>query len=144
MTAVAIDERSAHETASLDRPSVNGPLPGPRSKELLERQEARETNARTYPRRLPIAIDRGEGSYVVDLDGNVFIDFLTGAGTMPLGHSHPELIAAVQAQLPRFQHGLDFPTEIRDEFASMHLARLPAELRSRVRWRYRCRLVSLP
>jgi diaminobutyrate-2-oxoglutarate transaminase len=133
MTAVALDARSADESANLDRPSVSGALPGPRSKELLERQEARETNARTYPRRLPIAIDRGEGSYVVDPDGNVFIDFLTGAGTLPLGHSHPELIAAVQAQLPRFQHGLDFPTEIRDEFASMQLARLPAELRSRAK-----------
>jgi diaminobutyrate-2-oxoglutarate transaminase len=133
MTVVAIDARSAQQSASIDRPSVNGPLPGPRSKELLDRQEARETNARTYPRRLPVAIDRGEGSYLVDLDGNVFIDFLTGAGTLPLGHSHPELIAAVQAQLPRFQHGLDFPTEIRDEFASMQLARLPAELRSRAK-----------
>jgi diaminobutyrate-2-oxoglutarate transaminase len=129
MTALATtqeDTRFAH-------PSVNGPLPGPRSRELLDRQEVRESNARTYPRRLPIAIDRGEGSYVVDLDGNVFIDFLTGAGTLPLGHSHPELIAAVQAQLPRFQHGLDFPTEIRDEFASMQLARVPAQLRSRAK-----------
>src|ERR1700730_4025583 len=97
MTVVAIDERST----TLDRPSVSGPLPGPLSRELLGRQAARESSARTYPRRLPVAIDRGEGSYVVDLDGNVYIDFLTGAGTLPLGHSHPELIAAVQAQLPR-------------------------------------------
>src|SRR3984893_13687097 len=109
-------------TEGLAHPSVSGPLPGPRSAELLDRQEARESNARTYPRRLPVAIDRGEGSYVVDLDGNVLIHSLTGAGTMPLGHSHPELVAAVQAQLPRFQHGLDFPTEIRDEFVSMQLA----------------------
>ena len=122
MTAVASSEQLA--------PLVSGSLPGPRSAALLERQEARESNARTYPRRLPIAIDRGEGSFVVDLDGNVFIDFLSGAGSMPLGHSHPELIAAIQAQLPRFQHGLDFPTEIRDEFATMQLALLPAALRS--------------
>jgi diaminobutyrate-2-oxoglutarate transaminase len=121
MTAVASSEQLA--------PAVSGPLPGPRSAVLLERQETRESSARTYPRRLPIAIDRGEGSYVVDLDGNVFIDFLSGAGSMPLGHSHPELIAAIQEQLPRFQHGLDFPTEIRDEFAAMQLALLPDGLR---------------
>ncbi len=123
MTAVA-------STEQLPRPSVSGALPGPRSAALLERQESRESNARTYPRRLPIAIDRGEGSYLVDLDGNVFIDFLSGAGSLPLGHSHPELIAAIQTQLPRFQHGLDFPTEIRDEFASRQLALLPDGLRS--------------
>lgn len=127
MTALASTELET----GLAGPSVSGPLPGPRSKVLLDRQEARESNARTYPRRLPIAIDRGEGSYVVDLDGNVFIDFLSGAGSLPLGHSHPELVAAVQAQLPRFQHGLDFPTEIRDEFASLQLALLPEELRAR-------------
>ncbi len=125
MTAVASTEQLA--------PSVSGPLPGPRSAALLERQETWESSARTYPRRLPIAIDRGEGSYVVDLDGNVFIDFLSGAGSLPLGHSHPELIAAIQAQLPRFQHGLDFPTEIRDEFASMQLALLPDDLRAKAK-----------
>lgn len=125
MTAVASTEQLA--------PSVSGPLPGPRSTALLERQETWESSARTYPRRLPIAIDRGEGSFVVDLDGNVFIDFLSGAGSLPLGHSHPELIAAIQAQLPRFQHGLDFPTEIRDEFASMQLALLPDDLRAKAK-----------
>jgi diaminobutyrate-2-oxoglutarate transaminase len=116
-----------------DGPAVNGPLPGPRSAELLARQDARESSARTYPRRLPIAIARGSGSYVQDLDGNVFIDFLNGAGSLPLGHSHPELLEAIESQLPLFQHGLDFPTEVRDEFASLHLSLLPEEMRSRTK-----------
>ena len=38
------------------RPHVSGPVPGPRSAELLARQEQRESNARTYPRHLPIAV----------------------------------------------------------------------------------------
>ncbi len=116
-----------------DRPSVHGALPGPRSAELLGRQDARESNARTYPRRLPIAIARGSGSYLQDLDGNVFIDFLNGAGSLPLGHSHPELLEAIERQLPLFQHGLDFPTEIRDEFASLQISLLPAEMRARTK-----------
>lgn len=88
---------------------------------------------RTYPRGLPIAIRRGVGSYVEDVDGNVFIDFLTGAGAMPLGHSHPELVEAVARQLPLLTHGLDFPTEIRDEFISAQLSMLPDGMRSRMR-----------
>jgi diaminobutyrate-2-oxoglutarate transaminase len=118
---------------AFDRPSVRGPLPGPRSAQLLARQESRESSARTYPRRLPLAIARASGSYVEDLDGNVFIDFLNGAGTMALGHSHPELLAAIEQQLPLFQHGLDFPTEIRDEFISLQLSLLPAEMQGRTK-----------
>jgi diaminobutyrate-2-oxoglutarate transaminase len=109
------------------------PLPGPRSAELLSRQEQRESSARTYPRRLPIAIDRGLGSYVEDVDGNVFIDFLNGAGALPLGHSHPELLDSVQEQLPRFIHGLDFPSELKDEFVTAQLEMLPAEMQGRTK-----------
>jgi diaminobutyrate-2-oxoglutarate transaminase len=114
-------------------PAVRTALPGPRSAALLDRQAARESNARTYPRRLPVAIARAEGCLVEDLDGNVFIDFLNGAGTLPLGHSHPGLIEAIEAQLPLLQHGLDFPTEVRDAFISAQLEMLPAPMRDRMR-----------
>jgi diaminobutyrate-2-oxoglutarate transaminase len=115
------------------RPSVDTAIPGPASARLLERQSQQESSVRTYPRGLPIAIRRGVGSYVEDLDGNVFIDFLTGAGAMPLGHSHPELVEAVAHQLPLLTHGLDFPTEIREEFISAQLSMLPEAMRSRMR-----------
>jgi diaminobutyrate-2-oxoglutarate transaminase len=117
----------------LDRPRVRGALPGPLSAQLLARQDARESSARTYPRSLPLAVARGAGSYVQDLDGNVFIDFLNGAGSLPLGHSHPELIEAIEEQLSVFQLGLDFPTEIRDEFVSTQLSLLPEEMRPRTK-----------
>jgi diaminobutyrate-2-oxoglutarate transaminase len=113
-----------------DRPEMHTDLPGPRSASLLRRQEERESSARTYPRRLPIAIARGSGSYVVDVDGNVFIDFLNGAGALPLGHSHPELVDAVREQLPLLTHGLDFPSELKDEFVSAQLSMLPEEMRA--------------
>lgn len=129
----SVRELDQVQTMLQQRPSVGTPVPGPLSRRLLERQEQRESSVRTYPRGLPIAIRRGLGSYVEDLDGNVFIDFLTGAGAMPLGHSHPELVEAVAAQLPLLTHGLDFPTEIRDEFMSMQLSMLPESMRSRMR-----------
>ncbi len=126
-------QRGRKDVAEFDEPHVQGPLPGPRSAQLLARQAQRESSARTYPRRLPIAIARAAGSYVEDLDGNVFIDFLNGAGTMALGHSHPELVTAVEEQLPHFQHGLDFPTEIRDEFVSVQLRLLPKAMQGRTK-----------
>ncbi|GGK79716.1 diaminobutyrate--2-oxoglutarate aminotransferase [Sphaerisporangium melleum] len=115
------------------RPFVESDLPGPRSAELLARQAVRESNARTYPRRLPIAIAEASGSFLRDLDGNVFIDFLTGAGVLTLGHNHPELVRAATAQLTRLTHGLDFPTPAKDAFTEAQLAMLPAGLRDRMK-----------
>lgn len=115
------------------RPSVTTPLPGPRSRRLLERQSERESNARTYPRRLPIGIARAAGSYIEDVDGNVFIDFLTGAGVLALGHNHPEVVEAVERQLRVFVHGLDFPTPLKDEFVDLQLSLLPDAMRDRMK-----------
>lgn len=115
------------------RPLVRTAIPGPGSERLLARQEVRESNARTYPRRLPIAIARAAGSYVEDVDGNVFIDFLTGAGVLALGHNHPEVVEAVEKQLKELCHGLDFPTEVKDEFVSLQLSLLPEEMRERTK-----------
>lgn len=119
--------------ATWTRPFVAGDLPGPRSAELLARQGERESNARTYPRRLPIALAEGRGSFVRDLDGNTFIDFLTGAGVLSLGHNHPELVRAVTEQLGRITHGLDIPTPAKDAFTRAQLDMLPADLRDRMR-----------
>src|SRR5438105_10026403 len=115
------------------RPSVCTPVPGPRSKQLLERKKRSELGFRAYRRGLPIAIRRGTGSYIEDLDGNVFVDFLAGAGALPLGHSHVELVEVIARQLPLLTHGLDFPTQIRDDFISAQLSMLPENMRASTR-----------
>jgi diaminobutyrate-2-oxoglutarate transaminase len=117
----------------LNRPYVHGELPGPHSAELLARQSRRESNARVYPRHLPIAIADAAGSFVRDVDGNVFIDFLNGAGVLPLGHNHPELVRTVTEQLGVFTHGLDFPTPAKDAFTEAQLSMLPPGMRSRMK-----------
>ncbi len=115
------------------RPRVDGELPGPRSAELLARQERRESNARTYPRRIPIAIAEAHGSFVRDLDGNTFIDFLMGAGVLSLGHNHPDVVRAATRQFERVTHGLDFPTPAKDAFTDAQLGMLPPALRTRMK-----------
>ncbi|MFC6064414.1 aspartate aminotransferase family protein [Streptomyces ochraceiscleroticus] len=104
-------------------------LPGPKGQALLASQENNESSARTYPRKLPVAIAEASGSRITDMDGRVYIDFLSGAGVLALGHNHPELTAAVRNQLTRLTHGLDFPTPAREEFKRRQLGMLPADLR---------------
>ncbi|WP_158890710.1 aspartate aminotransferase family protein [Amycolatopsis anabasis] len=115
------------------RPRVEGALPGPLSAEFLARQQRWESNARVYSRHLPIAIAEGSGSYVRDVDGNVFLDFLSGAGVLSLGHNHPELAKAAAGQLDLLTHALDFPTPAKDAFVEAQLSMLPPKLRSRMK-----------
>jgi len=49
-------------------PLVRGPLPGPKAKAIIERD--RGVISPAYTRGYPLVIERGEGSYVVDPDGN--------------------------------------------------------------------------
>lgn len=111
------------------RVNMRTDVPGMRSMELLDVQRGRESGAVTYARRLPIAIKRAYGSYIHDMDGNVLIDFLTGAGSLPLGHSHPEVASAASEQLFEFVHGLDFPSESKHRFHDAVLSMLPAPIR---------------
>lgn len=120
-------------STTYERPVLQTQIPGPLSKQYLDRQELRESNARTYPRRLPIAVRRAAGSFVEDVDGNVYIDFLTGAGVLSLGHNHPELVAAVTEQLNTQVHGLDLPTPVKDRFTELQLEMLPATMRDRMK-----------
>jgi diaminobutyrate-2-oxoglutarate transaminase len=117
----------------LNCPSVKTQIPGPLSLQYLLRQQRRESNARTYPRNLPLAIRRAEGSFVEDMDGNVFIDFLSGAGVLALGHNHPEVVAAIQEQAVQGTHMLDFPTAVKDRFTEAQLAMLPGDMGKRMR-----------
>ena len=67
--------------------------------ELLARQARQESNARSYPRRLPLALKRARGIRVEDVEGRVFIDCLAGAGTLALGHNHPVVVQAMRRVL---------------------------------------------
>lgn len=109
----------------LSRAQVHTAVPGPRSAAALEQQRRVESAAVSYPKRLPVAVRRAAGSYVEDLDGNVFLDFLTGAGSLPLGHCHPKVVQAAQLQMEVFVHGLDFPSEPKARFIEALRAALP-------------------
>jgi len=52
----------------------------------------------------PIYVDRASGSRKWDLDGNEYVDYAGGHGALLLGHSHPDVVAAIERQAPRGTH----------------------------------------
>ena len=52
----------------------------------------------------PIMIAQAQGASLWDVDGNSYIDFTGGIGVLNVGHNHPRVVQAVQAQLERFTH----------------------------------------
>ncbi|WP_409303313.1 aspartate aminotransferase family protein [Pseudomonas sp. KCJK8993] len=97
---------------------------------LLARQNRQESNARSYPRRIPLALKRASGIHVEDVEGRRFIDCLAGAGTLALGHNHPVVIAAIQQvladELPLLT--LDLTTPVKDQFVQDLFGLLPEAL----------------
>ena len=100
-------------------------VPGPRSREILERKA--RVIADPLAITFPIVIAEAHGATITDVDGNVFIDFTGGVGCLNVGHSHPRVIEAAQAQLERFAH-TDFtivPYEVYVELAERLVALAP-------------------
>jgi acetylornithine aminotransferase len=55
-------------------------------------------------KRLPIAIQRAEGNYLYDTQGNRYLDLFTGLAVNVLGHAHPRVVKALEEQGHRFLH----------------------------------------
>lgn len=53
----------------------------------------------------PIFLEHAEGALLTDVDGNVYLDFAGGIGTMNVGHCNPEVVAAAKAQAGKLTHG---------------------------------------
>ena len=81
---------------------IKTPIPGPRSIEL---SQLRALNvAQGHGSVCGIFITRAEGAHLVDVDGNIFIDYAGGIGTINVGHSHPKVLAAMKDQIDQFVH----------------------------------------
>lgn len=100
--------------------------------ELLSQQAERESNARTYPRHIPIAIESASGLTVEDADGNSYLDCLAGAGSLALGHNHPVVVDAIERALDndRPHHTLDLTTPIKEQFVDALFESLPERFAS--------------
>ncbi|HAF86728.1 MAG TPA: diaminobutyrate--2-oxoglutarate transaminase [Sphaerochaeta sp.] len=102
------------------------------NKTYLDRQNRTESNARSYPRKFPIAINKAKGSWIEDVQGTSYLDFLCGAGTLALGHNDDEvnqaMVDLIQSGAPL--HTLDLTTPTKDRFVETLFSLLPQELQT--------------
>ena len=127
--ADVLTSRAKEDVGFTGNPKVQVPVFELRSNALLDRQARLESNARSYPRRIPIALRSAAGVYVTDIEGHKFIDCLSGAGTLALGHRHPVVVEAVQRALSDGLpwQTLDLTTPAKDQFIDCVFGSLPGD-----------------
>ncbi|MFD5029539.1 diaminobutyrate--2-oxoglutarate transaminase [Streptomyces sp. NPDC058405] len=102
---------------------------------ILRRQRARESSARTYARSFPIVPARANGMTIEGTDGRRYLDCLSGAGTLALGHNHPVVLEAMRRTMDSGAplHVLDLATPEKDDFTDALFATLPKPFADRAR-----------
>ncbi|MBI4373676.1 MAG: aminotransferase class III-fold pyridoxal phosphate-dependent enzyme, partial [Deltaproteobacteria bacterium] len=78
-------------------------IPGPKSRRLLE-ERRRYVSASVSIHSSQLFIEKGDGALLTDVDGNTFIDFIGGIGSLNVGHSPKPVVEAIKAQSEKLQH----------------------------------------
>lgn len=101
-------ENATTRTVRPDLPQILTSLPGPRAREIVERDH--RIVSPSYTRPYPLVAARGEGAIIEDVDGNRFLDFNAGIAVVATGHCHPRIVEAIRRQAERLIHmsGTDF------------------------------------
>lgn len=77
-------------------------VPGPKSQELLEKKQ--KLVARGVSNATPIFVQEAKGARIIDVDGNTYIDFYGGIGTLNAGHCPPPVVEAIKKQADKLLH----------------------------------------
>ena len=90
------------------KPALRTELPGPVSAGFIHRSNAAVSPS--YTRDHPLVVEKAEGLWITDPDGNEFLDFCAGIAVTSTGHCHPRVVKAIQDQAAKLIHmsGTDF------------------------------------
>jgi|SRR5690625_622708 len=77
--------------------NIKTSIPGPNSEEMLQKRE--EAVGRGISTAFPIAIEKGSGAILTDIDGNSYIDLAAGIASLNVGHSPKPVVDALKEQL---------------------------------------------
>jgi 4-aminobutyrate aminotransferase len=90
------------------RPQIITAPPGPRAQAIID-VDARYSSP-SYIKEYPLVVERGEGPFLMDVDGNTYLDMMAGIAVTSTGHSHPHVVEAIQQAAAKFLHicGTDF------------------------------------
>ena len=112
-------------------PILKTDIPGPKSQSLWDRDAVfHARNSSPAAQFLRLVLRDGRGAVVRDVDGNVFIDFSSGAVVANLGHCPPPVVAALQRETAQLVHYFDFATPPRALFFEALAQTLPPELQT--------------
>ncbi len=99
--------------------SVKTTIPGPKSKEIFDyEQQYISPGIQTIATLSQIAMEKGEGCLLQDVDGNRYIDFSAGVAVSSLGYNHPKYVRALQDQVAKVHVG-SFATRVRADLSRL-------------------------
>lgn len=105
---------------------VNGPLPGPRSRDLLDTWHRYEADVTGF--QAPVVWEKASGCQVTDVDGNVYLDWTSGVLVTNVGHCHPHLVQALQEASARLLNNYECANVQRIQAAKRLVEALPPHL----------------
>ena len=70
-----------------------------KAKEIFKRHQAQ-----TFPHPSCLEIESAQGSYITDINGKSYLDFIAGVSACTLGHSHPDIAKSINKQLKKYTH----------------------------------------
>jgi 4-aminobutyrate aminotransferase len=83
-------------------PHIVTELPGPKARAVIDLDKRYASPS--YIKEYPLVVERGVGAMVQDVDGNRFLDFMTGIAVASTGHAHPNVVAAIKDAADKFLH----------------------------------------
>ncbi len=92
----------------MKKPEIKTQLPGPQASKLISIDE--DYVSPSYTRPYPLVVEKGQGLWIQDVDGNEFLDFTAGIAVCATGHCHPRVVQTIKDQAERLIHmsGTDF------------------------------------
>jgi 4-aminobutyrate aminotransferase-like enzyme len=109
--------------------SVKTAVPGPKSKQIFDfEQQYISPGIQTIATLSQLAMEKGDGCVVQDVDGNRYIDFFAGVAVSSLGYNHPKYVKAIQEQVAKIHVG-SFATKVRADLSKMLFDNAVGDLR---------------
>jgi 4-aminobutyrate aminotransferase/(S)-3-amino-2-methylpropionate transaminase len=110
------------------KPKQSTPIPGPNSKEIFAREQKNlAPGLQGFALMAEVVMEKGQGSWLTDVDGNEYVDFIGGIGVNGLGHSHPKYVKAMQEQVAKLSVG-SFTSEARAKLVQKVAEHTPGKI----------------
>ena len=99
----------------MSNPNIVHPHPGPKTIDAISRLKQTEMNASLSfgMSKDALIAKKALGSKIEDIDGNIFLDFVAGYGSLNAGHCHPKIVNAVCTQVAQVHQAMSMGSEVR-------------------------------